>query len=100
MLERMFLEADACWKVRTLVADAERAAIEWTIDSQITAAAPQSAGKQARLFALGLFEFRGGKIASYRQYLDFGPVLLQLALAPVGLYGALSQKLAQALPST
>ena len=32
MLERMFLEADACWKVHTWVVDARRVAIEWTID--------------------------------------------------------------------
>jgi steroid delta-isomerase-like uncharacterized protein len=99
MLERMFLEADACWKVRTLVADAERVAIEWTIDSQITAAVPQSAGKQVRLFAMGLFEFRGGKIASYREYLDFGQVLLQLGVSPEGLHRALSKKLARTLAS-
>jgi hypothetical protein len=61
MLERMFLEADACWRVHTWVADAVRVAIEWTIDSQITAAVPQSAGKQVRLFAMGLFEFRCGR---------------------------------------
>src|SRR5438270_922769 len=50
MFERMFHEADASWKVRALVADAERVAIEWTVESQITAAVPQSAGKQVRLF--------------------------------------------------
>ncbi|WP_454627264.1 nuclear transport factor 2 family protein [Bradyrhizobium cenepequi] len=61
MLERMFLDADACWKVHTWVADTGRVAIEWTIDSQITAAVPQSAGKRVRLFAMGLFEFRDGK---------------------------------------
>jgi steroid delta-isomerase-like uncharacterized protein len=93
MLERMFREADACWKVRTLVADAAHVAIEWTIDSQITAAVPQSAGKQVRLFAMGLFEFRDGKIASYREYLDFGQVLLQLGVSPEGLHRALSKKL-------
>ena len=54
MLERMFLEADACWKVHTWVADALRIAIEWTIDSQITDAVPQSAGKRVRLFAMGV----------------------------------------------
>ena len=97
MLERMFLEADACWKIRTLVADAGRVAIEWTIDSQITAAVPQSAGKQVRLFAMGLFEFRDGRIASYREYLDFGQVLLQLGVSPEGLHRALSKKLARAL---
>ena len=52
MLERMFLDADACWKVHTWVADAQRVAIEWTIDSQITSAVPQSAGKRVRLFAM------------------------------------------------
>jgi steroid delta-isomerase-like uncharacterized protein len=71
MLERMFLEADACWKVHTWVADARRVAIEWTIDSQITAAVPQSAGKRVRLFAMGLFEFRDGRIARYREYSGF-----------------------------
>ncbi len=45
MLERMFREADARWTVHTWVADATGVAIEWTIDSQITAAVPQSAGK-------------------------------------------------------
>jgi len=97
MLERMFLEADACWKAHTWVADARRVAIEWTIDSQITAAVPQSAGKRVRLFAMGLFEFRDGRIASYREYLDFGQVLLQLGVSPEGLDRALSKKLARTL---
>jgi limonene-1,2-epoxide hydrolase len=100
MLERMFLEADACWKVHTWVADAQRVAIEWTIDSQITDAVPQSAGKRVRLFAMGLFEFRDGRIASYREYLDFGQVLLQLGVSPEGLHRALSKKLARTLTAT
>jgi steroid delta-isomerase-like uncharacterized protein len=97
MLERMYLEADACWKVHTWVADERRVAIEWTIDSQITAAVPQSSDKRIRLFAKGLFEFRDGRIAGYREYLDFGQVLLQLGVAPEGLHRALSKKLARTL---
>ncbi len=97
MLERMFREPDACWKAHTWVADARRVAIEWTIDSQITAAVPQSAGKRVRLFAMGLFEFRDGSIASYREYLDFGQVLLQLGVSPESLHRALSKKLVRTL---
>jgi limonene-1,2-epoxide hydrolase len=48
MLERMFLEADACWKAHTRVADARRVAIEWTIDSQITAAVRRQTGPSIR----------------------------------------------------
>jgi limonene-1,2-epoxide hydrolase len=80
-----------------MVADAPRVAIEWTIDSQITDAVPQSAGKRVGLFAMGLFEFRDGRIASYREYLDFGQVLLQLGVSPEGLHRALSKKLARTL---
>ena len=58
---------------------------------------PQSAGKRVRLFAMGLFEFRDGRIASYREYLDFGQVLLQLGVSPEGLHRALSKKLARTL---
>ncbi len=97
MFERMFLEADACWKVHTWVADALNVAVEWTVDSQITGAVPQSAGKRVRLFAMSLFEFRDGRIASYREYLDFGQVLLQLDVSPEGLHRALSKKLARTL---
>jgi limonene-1,2-epoxide hydrolase len=97
MFERMFLEADACWKVHTWVADALHVAIEWTVDSHITSAVPQSAGKRVRLFAMGLFEFRDGRIAGYREYLDFGQVLLQLDVSPEGLHRALSKKLARTL---
>src|SRR6267154_6431640 len=97
MLERMFLEADACWKVHTWIADTRSVAIEWTIDSKITAAVPQSAGKRVRLFAMGLFEFRDNRIASYREYLDFGQVLLQLGVSAEGLHRALSKKLARTL---
>ncbi len=97
MLERMFLEADACWKVHTWVADATHVAVEWTVDSQISSAVPQSEGKRVRLFAMGLFEIRDGRIASYREYLDFGQVLLQLGVSPEGLHRALSKKLAHAL---
>jgi steroid delta-isomerase-like uncharacterized protein len=97
MLERMFREADACWKVQTWVADTTRVAIEWTIDSHISAAVPQSAGKRVRLFAMGLFEFRADRIASYREYLDFGEVLLQLDVSPESLHRALSKKLARRL---
>jgi limonene-1,2-epoxide hydrolase len=97
MLERMFREADARWSVHTWIADAQRVAIEWTIDSQITDAVPQSAGKRVRLFAMGLFEFRDGRIAGYREYLDFGQVLLQLGVSPESLHRALSRQLARTL---
>jgi steroid delta-isomerase-like uncharacterized protein len=97
MLERMFREADACWSVRTWIVEAERVAIEWTIDSTITDAVPQSAGKRVRLFAMGVFEFRDGKIADYREYLDFGQVLVQLGVSPEGLHRALSKQLARRL---
>jgi hypothetical protein len=46
---------------------------------------------------MGLFEFRDGRIASYREYLDFGQVLLQLGVSPEGLHRALSKKLARTL---
>jgi len=46
---------------------------------------------------LHLFEFRDGRIASYREYLDFGQVLLQLGVSPEGLHRALSKKLARTL---
>jgi hypothetical protein len=44
-----------------------------------------------------LFEFRDGRIASYREYLDFGQVLLQLDVSPEGLHRALSKRLARTL---
>jgi steroid delta-isomerase-like uncharacterized protein len=97
MLEQMFCEADAQWKVQTWVADTIHVAIEWTIDSQITDAVPQSAGKRVRLFAMGLFEFRNGKIVHYREYLDFGQILVQLGVTPESLHRALSKKLARTL---
>jgi limonene-1,2-epoxide hydrolase len=97
MLERMFREADARWSVHTWIADGQRVAVEWTIDSQITDAVPQSAGKRVRLFAMGLFEFRDGRIAGYREYLDFGQVLLQLGVSPESLHRALSRQLARTL---
>jgi len=37
------------------------------------------------------------EIANYREYLDFGQVLLQLGVSPEGLHRALSKKLARAL---
>ena len=46
---------------------------------------------------MGLFGFRDGRIASYREYLDFGQVLLQLGVSPEGLHRALSKKLARTL---
>lgn len=97
MLERMFREADARWSVHTWIADGQRVAVEWTIDLQITDAVPQSAGKRVRLFAMGLFEFRDGRIAGYREYLDFGQVLLQLGVSPESLHRALSRQLARTL---
>jgi hypothetical protein len=46
---------------------------------------------------MGLFEFRDGRIACYREYLDFGQVLLQLGVSAEGLQRALSKKLARTL---
>jgi len=43
------------WLMRSAVA------IEWTIDSQITAAVPQSAGQTGPAIRDGPVEFRGGK---------------------------------------
>jgi len=97
MFRRMFREADALWSVHTWIAEAQRIAIEWTIDSQITDAVAQSAGKRVHLFAMGLFEFRDGRIARYREYLDFGQVLLQLGASPESLHRALSKQIARTL---
>jgi hypothetical protein len=83
---------------RAPTAEAQRVAIEWTIDSQITDAVPQSAGKRVRLFAMGLFEFHDGRIAGYREYLDFGQVLVQLGASPESLHRALSRQLARTQP--
>lgn len=76
-----------------VVADALRAAAEWTFSYTVSEAIPRSAGRKIRFSGMSLFELKGGKIASYREYFDSGAAFLQLGLAPGSLAKVLGRRL-------
>ena len=94
MFERMFREGtDYTWTMHVVVADALGAAAEWSFSYTVTDTVPRSAGRKVRLSGMSLFELKGGKIASYREYMDTGLALLQLGFAPESLVKVLSHRL-------
>ena len=96
MFERMFREGrDYRWQMDAIVADAHRAAAEWTFGYTATAAVPRSEGRRVRFSGMSIFDLDGGRIRAYREYADTGVALLQLGFAP----GSLAKVLARRLPS-
>jgi hypothetical protein len=79
--------------MHVVVADALRSAAEWSFSYTVSDAVPRSAGRKVRLSGMSLFELKGGKIQSYREYTDMGVALLQLGFAPESLARALSRRL-------
>lgn len=99
MFERMFREGrDYRWQVDAVVADARRAAAEWTFSYTATAAVPRSEGRRVRLSGMSIFDLDsgdlgGGRIHAYREHADTGVALLQLGFAPESLAKVLSRRL-------
>jgi len=94
MFERMFREGkDYTWTMHVVVADALRAAAEWSFAYTVSEAIPRSAGRKVRISGMSLFELKGGKIANYREYTDMGLALLQLGFAPDSLTKVLARRL-------
>lgn len=94
LFERMFKDGqDYTWTMDVVVADARRAAAEWTFTYTVSEAVARSAGRKIRLSGMSLFELQNGKIASYREYLDSGLAFLQLGFAPESLAKVLRRRL-------
>jgi len=94
MFEMMFRDGkDYAWTNQMALADDRRAATEWSFSYTVTDAVPRSAGRKVRMSGMSLFELKGGKIASYREYTDVGVALLQLGLAPESLARVLARRL-------
>ena len=98
MFERMFREGrDYRWQVDALVADAHRAAAEWTFTYTATEAVPRSEGRRVRFSGMSIFDLEGGdleggRIRAYREYADTGVALLQLGFAPESLARVLARR--------
>lgn len=94
LFKRMFKDGrDYTWSMHVVVADALRAAAEWSFSYTASEAIPRSAGKKVRISGMSLFELKGGKIANYREYMDMGLALLQLGFAPESLAKVLARRL-------
>lgn len=94
LFERMFRDGrDYTWSMHVVVADARRAAAEWTFSYTVSDAVPRSAGRKVRFSGMSLFELQDGKIASYREHFDSGLALLQLGFAPDSLAKMLMRRL-------
>ncbi len=94
LFERMFKDGrDYTWTMHVVVADALRAAAEWSFSYTVTDAIPRSAGRKVRISGMSLFELKGGKIAKYRECMDMGLALLQLGFTPESLAKVLSRRL-------
>ncbi len=94
LFERMYRDGrNYTWSMHVVIADALRAAGEWTFSYTVSDAVPRSAGRNVRFSGMSLFELKGGKIASYREYFDSGVALLQLGFAPESLAKILARRL-------
>ena len=94
LFQRMFRDGRvSTWSMHVVVADALRAAAEWTFSYTVSEAVPRSAGRKVRFSGMSLFELKGGKIASYREYFDSGVAFLQLGFAAESLAKILARRL-------
>ena len=94
MFERMFREGrEYRWQMDAIVADARRAAAEWTFSYTATAAVPRSEGRQVRFSGMSIFDIEGERARAYREYADTGVALLQLGFAPESLARVLARRL-------
>ncbi len=94
MFERMFREGrDYRWQMDAVVADAHRAAAEWTFSYTATAAVPRSEGRRVRFSGMSAFDLDGGRIRAYREHADTGVALVQLGFSPASLAKVLSRRL-------
>jgi steroid delta-isomerase-like uncharacterized protein len=104
MFERMFREGrDYRWQMDAVVADAHRAAAEWTFSYTATAAVPRSEGRRVLFSGVSAFDLdggdldggdlEGGRIRAYREHADTGVALLQLGFSPESLAKVLSRRL-------
>ena len=94
LFEQMFRDGkDYTWSMHVVVADALRAATEWSFSYTVSEAVPRSAGRKVRISGMSLFELKNGKIVGYREYMDMGLALLQLGFAPESLAKVLSRRL-------
>jgi steroid delta-isomerase-like uncharacterized protein len=94
LFQRMFRDGRGyTWSMHVVVADPLRAAAEWTFSYTVSDAIPRSAGRKVRFSGMSLFELKGGKVASYREYFDSGVAFLQLGFAPESLAKVLARRL-------
>ncbi len=94
LFDRMFRDGrDYAWSMNVVVADASRAAAEWTFSYTVSEAIPRSAGKKVSFAGMSLFELKGGRVASYREHFDSGVAFLQLGFSPESLAKVLARRL-------
>ena len=94
LFERMFRDGrEYTWSMHVVVADPLRAAAEWTFSYTVSDAISRSAGRKVRFSGMSLFELRGGKVASYREYFDSGVAFLQLGFSPESLAKVLARRI-------
>ena len=94
LFEKMFRDGrHSTWSMHVVVADPLRAAAEWTFSYTVSDAIPRSAGRKVRFSGMSLFELKGGKAASYREYFDSGMAFLQMGFAPESLAKVLARRI-------
>ena len=94
LFERMFRDGrEYTWSMHVVVADPLRAAAEFTFSYTVSDAIPRSAGRKVRFSGMSLFELKGGKAASYREYFDSGVAYLQLGFAPESVAKVLARRI-------
>jgi len=94
LFEGMFRDGrEYTWSMHVVVADPLRAAAEWTFSYTVSDAIPRSAGRKVRFSGMSLFELKGGKAASYREYFDSGVAYLQLGFAPESVAKVLARRI-------
>lgn len=94
LFQRMFRDSRGyTWSMHVVVADPLRAAAEWTFSYTVSDAIPRSAGRKVRFSGMSLFELKGGKVASYREYFDSGVAFLQLGFSPESLARVLARRI-------
>lgn len=89
---------DWVWSPRNIVAQEGSAAVEFFFSFVTTD--PRNPGRPVKMVAVGIFDFAGGRIKRFHEYLDVGPVLLQIGLAPEALVRHLQKRLDRGSSST
>lgn len=90
---RMFAEGTRHeWTMTTVVASGACTVGEWRFGFTVSDAVARGAGRTLRFGGVSVFETRGGRCHTYREYFDRAAALLAVGIAPASVAGIVRRR--------